>query len=420
MKITIHIDRISRKKPIRQRKMAGLLALAVISLLVMIAQASEYPANPNESNRYEYVADPAGALSGQTVEAVNNVLEHMRRQTTVEMAVAVVPGIGDEEIQPYAVGLFEEWGLGNADNDNGVLLAIDTGGRQYFLMTGYGVEGVLPDAVCMQLLSDNLVPAWRGGDLDAGVLAAVKAVAKIVEEPANAEELRSGNARNAGGRHVETLDPEVMMNFLYFVIVIAFVVSALLFIGDSRGRNLDSHQKSLRWRQHMAVYWILAVLSAGTGLVFALLALMRYRHTRNGTHRCPTCGTKMNKLSETEDNKYLSAGQDFEENLGTVDYDVWLCPRCGTLERFPYRENQKKYTECPACHTVAMTMTSDVVTRRPTTRSEGMGVRNYECLFCHHKEQKPYRIPRRNDDGGAALAAGMALGALGSRGGGGF
>ena len=127
----------------------------------------------------------------------------------------------------------------------------------------------------------------------------------------------------------------------------------------------------------------------------------------------------MKRLSEEEDNELLSPSQDFEEKIKTVDYDVWECPKCGTIERFPFKENQSKYTECPKCHTVAMRLVSDVVRVQPTTTREGMGEKIYKCEFCHHRESKPYKIPRKSDGTGAALAAGAVLGSMGRGGGGG-
>ena len=131
----------------------------------------------------------------------------------------------------------------------------------------------------------------------------------------------------------------------------------------------------------------------------------------------------MNRLPEDKDNELLSDSQDFEEKIKTVDYDVWECPRCGTVERFPFRSRQKKYTECPSCHTVAMCLECDMVVRPATVRSEGSGVKVYECQFCHYRDNRPYRIPRKEDPSAAIAAAavlGSTLGRGGSGGGGGF
>ena len=127
----------------------------------------------------------------------------------------------------------------------------------------------------------------------------------------------------------------------------------------------------------------------------------------------------MHRLNEEEDNALLTPSHDFEEKLKTVVYDVWECPSCGTVERLPYKAKQMKYSESPSCGTIAMSLAGTRTIRPATTRSEGVGVKIYECKFCHHKEERPYVIPKK-EDASAALAAGAVLGSMsrGSRGGG--
>lgn len=414
-------------------RLYGLLAVIILFLLAaampQALAADLYPVNPNLANREHYVADPAGILSASTVSQINAILEQMRRQTTVEMGVAVVPDIGDMEIQPYAVELFERWGLGNADNDNGVLFIVDHQGLQYFIVTGYGSEGVLTDALCRKILDENYVGPARAGDYDIAVLSTVKAVAAVVETPANAEALRSGKARNLSGADASDSEERdfggMLLSLVAFVAIIAFVFSMVLFFQTLRKKKgIDNYVKAENWRKILTAQWTLGILSAGTGLPFAVMGWLNYRKWRTKKRKCPTCGAMMNRLGEEEDNNYLHPNQDFEENLGTVDWDAWLCPKCGTVERFPFRANQLKYIECPQCHTVAMCLKSDRVVRRPTTRQEGLGVKTYECLYCHHSNDRQYRIPRESDGSGAvgALAAGAILGSMAGRrgGGGGF
>ena len=145
----------------------------------------------------------------------------------------------------------------------------------------------------------------------------------------------------------------------------------------------------------------------------------KYRNVRNKPMNCPRCKGKMHKLNEQEDNNYLSASQDLEERLNTVDYDVWVCDKCGTIERFPFRTSQLKYQECPNCHTVAMCEVRDHTIVPATTRSTGIGEKIYECKYCNNRTSKKYTIPQKADGTAAALAAGAILGS-GSRGGGGF
>lgn len=408
-------------------RLYGLLVAVILILLPAASPralaADLYPANPNIANREHYVADPSGVLNAATVSQINAILEQLRRQTTVEMGVAIVPNIGDMEIQPYAVELFERWGLGNSDNDNGVLFVVDHQGRQYFIATGYGSEGVLTDAICREILDGNYVGPARAGDYDKAVLSTVKAVAAVMEIPANAEALRSGKARNISGADAgEDKDLGAFLwQMILFVAGAAFVTALCFFCYDLYAtRCRDTYDKAMMWRGHLTTFWTCSVLSMGTALPFALLALFLYRAGRTRKRKCPTCGAMMNRLGEEEDNNYLHPNQDFEENLGTVDWDAWLCPRCGTVERFPFRARQLKYTECPQCHTVAMCLKSDRVVRRPTTRQEGLGVKTYECLYCHNRNEHSYNIPRESDGSAAgALAAGAILGSMAGRGGGG-
>lgn len=400
-----------------------ILLLAAVTLTAA-AQDDFFPRNPNLDNAENYIADPAGKVSPDDCARLNAQIEQLRRLTTVELAIAVVPGIGDYEIQPYSVELFEKWGLGGSDKDNGLLIVIDTGKMQGFITTGYGLEGVLPDFEVEKIFRNDLAPDVKKGDIGAGLFACVQALSVKLSTPEAIEEIKSGNARNRTGRDLDdddSLDAGTLWNFIFWEALAVFVVTLGFFCYDLWScRRRDNYEKAMMWRSHLSMYWLAALFSVGMALPFALLALFLYRSGRNKRRRCATCGARMNKLSETDDNAYLSLSQDFEENLGTVDYDVWLCPKCGTVERFPFLEKQQKYSECPRCHTRAYALKCDRIIVPATTRAAGHGVRTYECLFCHHHDDKPYKIPRKDDGAAAAVAAGAILGSMGRGGGGGF
>lgn len=258
----------------------------------------------------------------------------------------------------------------------------------------------------------------REGRPAEGIENAVSTTVGILENPRNAEELMSqeDDIYNQGPK---ALDKTTFYNFILIVVLVITASGIVMFIGDLRkSRKEDVYHRAKLWRSKKVVYWILVFFSAGLLLPFAIIAESLYHRNRNRRIKCPTCGHKMNKLSEEQDNELLSSSQDLEEKLGSVDYDVWVCPECGTIERFPFREKQTTYTECPACHTVAMQLVSDRVIRPATIHHGGEGVKTYKCLFCHHTEERRYKIPKKNNDG-ALLAAGAILGAS-SRGGGGF
>lgn len=412
------------KRIYNMMKSLKIICLMLFASLAAVVMAKDYsPAdveNVNLRDRREFVADPAGLLSPSVKTAVNERLQTLLARSTCEMAVVVIPSIGDTPIEDWSEELFTKWGIGKADKDNGVLLVIAVDNRKVRIQTGYGVEGVLTDVACANIIRQTIVSNMREGKIDDAVNESTALIFDALTDPAVADELRSEQEGPQGENDV--LSKEVIWEFLFLVMGIAFMFNLTLFCYDlfsiSRGR-FDSYQKSMMWRKHLVSYLIGGVISAGTGLIFFLLALFLYRVYRTRPHRCPTCGKRMKRLSEEQDNELLTDSQDFEEKLKTVDYDVWECPHCGTVQRYPYKSNQKKYTECPACHTVAMCLECDTVLVPPTTRREGHGERLYECKFCHHQHRKPYRIPKKSDDSGALIAGAVIGSALGRGGGGG-
>lgn len=374
-----------------------------------------------KTNRTQYVSDPANLLSEGVKAEVNDRLARLRAQTSVECVVALPPEIGDVEPVEWCEELFTLWGIGKSDKDNGVLLMISPGSRKAFLMTGYGVEGALPDVDCNNILNVYVYPAMRQDNLAKAVNDATSQISTILQDPTLAEELKSAQSDNYAGS-LKTLDSSVIWNFVYGVAAVIFIISICVFIHDcvAARKCKSNYTKAELWRAHLPTFFWLGVLSCGAGLIFFLLAWAIYRRWRMRPLKCSTCGAKMKRLPEDKDNELLSDAQDFEEKIQSVDYDVWECPSCGTIERFPYRANQKKYTECPQCHTVAMCLECDMTVRPSTVATEGQGVKVYECQYCHYRNDKPYRIPKKEDPSSAIAAAAILGSALGRGGRGGF
>ena len=399
----------------------GIIAF-LMALLMSAGLYAQNPAslpNPNLGNPDNYVCDPQHQLAPGTVSYVNKTIAEVRRKTTAEIAVAVVNNLDGMEVQDYAYELFRHWGLGKKDKNNGVLLLIARGDRKCFIQVGSGLEGVLPDISCANIINRFIIPPLRNGkNLNQAVAGGVNEIALVISDPAVAEEVKSNLGSSATGRF-ESLDSEVFMEFIILVVGCVFLFTLILFIIDlTTTRKRDNYRRAMTWKSHMGTYWWGVGLSLGLALPITLLAYWMYRRARDVKEICDTCGAKMNKLSEVDDNAFLSDSQDFEEKLGTVDYDVWLCPDCGTVARFPYVEKQLKYKKCPSCQTIAMNLVMDKVVVPATTTRQGHGERLYECQYCHHKQREGYVIPKKSND--AAILGAMAAGAmLGGRSGGG-
>lgn len=371
------------------------LLLIFVAFPVFAEYAPEDMPNVNIANRYEYVSDPGNLLRPETKKQVNQMLWDLRQQTSVEMAVALPPDIGDYTIEEWSERLFTSWGIGKSDKDNGVLLVIAPEQRMARIQTGYGVEGVLTDIASKKIITNQIAPRMSEGDIDGAVLAAVSQINGALTDPGVADELKS-NERDNFGNNMETLDKSVFFQFISIIFLICFLFSSVYFFKTAFSlRKKDNYHKALGWRNTLRTLGWLTIFSAGSGIVFYLIAYFLYRRNRTRRRLCSTCGAKMNRLPEDKDNELLSSSQDFEEKLNTIDYDVWECPSCGTIERYPFKLKQLKYTECPSCHTVAMHLVGENTLRHPSMTHEGMGEKIYECEYCHHRKRVPFSIPRK-------------------------
>ena len=129
------------------------------------------------------IANPDGILSSVAQARLNAILTELERTSGAQVAVVAIDNIRPRDVFSFAQSLFEHWGIGHADRDDGLLILLVADQRTVRLHTGYGLEGILPDAVCKHIEEDDMLPAFRRGDMDGGVIAGVQRVARLLESP---------------------------------------------------------------------------------------------------------------------------------------------------------------------------------------------------------------------------------------------
>lgn len=375
--------------------------------------------NVHVQDRTRYVADPDHYITTVERASLDARLDSIRRATTVEPMIAVVGDIPDDtDIDTYATELFGAWGLGKKDKDNGLLIVVAVEPHKVAIRTGYGLEGVMPDITCGRIIREDLAPAFRRGAYGRGLLAATDRIERILTDPEYAAELRSAqpDADDAGSSQD---DRDAFAFYLMCALGLPVVMAICLGISllNLRGRSdYDKYCALASWRAPML---ILGFIGVGIPFVVVIPFILLLNHWRNHARNCPTCGTRMNKVDEVNDNRFLTPSQDLEERIGSVDYDVWLCPKCGETDILPYVQSSSQYVECDRCHARTARLVADRIVRRPTSTAKGLGVKEYECLNCHHRQNRNYDIPRDESGAAAALGAAAILGST-RRGGGGF
>jgi uncharacterized protein len=135
------------------------------------------------------VNDYAGILSPAEKEALEQRCRELRQKTGAELAVVVLDSLHGGEIDDFTNKLFARWGVGQKEQDNGILLLVALQDRKARIEVGYGLEPILPDALAGRILDEQLFPAFREQRYAAGLSAAVNRIVDIVVrgEPAPAQ-----------------------------------------------------------------------------------------------------------------------------------------------------------------------------------------------------------------------------------------
>lgn len=126
------------------------------------------------------VHDEAKILSPAAVSELEQFLKLHEDSTSNQIAILIMQTLNDFPIEEYALQVAEEWKLGQADKDNGALLLIAVQDRKVRIEVGEGLEGVLPDAVCNQIIRNEIAPHFRQNDYEGGIKAAVTAMIQAI------------------------------------------------------------------------------------------------------------------------------------------------------------------------------------------------------------------------------------------------
>ncbi len=161
-------------------QMPSLVRSLFYFLFVLIsAQAFAQRAIPPHGG--EWVHDEANVLSASTKAELETILKHHRDSTSNQIAVYLIPSLEGDDIDDYANRVFAEWKLGQEKKDNGVLFLIAMQDKKMRIEVGYGLEGVLTDALSSRINRNEVSPHFRAGDYEGGVKAGVVAIIKSIQ-----------------------------------------------------------------------------------------------------------------------------------------------------------------------------------------------------------------------------------------------
>lgn len=364
----------------------------------VFAFSIEQIVNPKTSCANCYVANQDAILSSSATDSLNQILHTLNQKTGIEIAVVAIEGEQTTSAREVSMELFDAWKIGKKGEDNGIIIILTKASREVFIRTGYGVEGILTDALSTRIVNNYMIPYFKKGQWDEGFILGVEQVVSLLDKT---YENNSKKEKNISKDYS-------IFSLFYLIFSLIFFVLAIILIYKGYSHISNNYKlEKIKALKQKSLPWLIV------GIVFfpALLLLLVWvnfvakRKIRLSKVKC-SCGCDMRRLSEKEEDKYLSRKAQIEEEIGSKNYDVWLCESCGNTVIYPYDKMLSIYTECPSCKAKACYKQSEKVLKYPTSFRNGIMRKTYRCKNCNHISHIDSDIPRS----GGVIVGGMGSG----------
>lgn len=152
--------------------------VVTISLFLLLPAVWAAPSFPHLSGR---VVDQAAVLSLQAESRLMTMLKAHEASTSNQLVVATIRDLEGLAITEYSHGLARHWALGQKDKNNGVLFLIAPQARKVRIEVGYGLEGVLTDAIAHNIIHSRVLPLFRQGELESGIILGAESILQVIE-----------------------------------------------------------------------------------------------------------------------------------------------------------------------------------------------------------------------------------------------
>jgi uncharacterized protein len=340
-----------------------LLALAFPASLN--AEQIEHITNPRENGGW--VTDMVGVLDADAVAELNQMIAAAEAEMSNEIGVVFIHNSGNETPRTFALNLFNYWGIGKAESNNGLLVLMVMEARRLEMITGDGVRATLSDAWLKSMQEAEMVPEFKRGEFGKGVLTGVRL---------SIERLKESRERILS-------DEPVYEKPL-----------------SAKARDAAKDLPDWAW-------WILGLFGLGGGGA-------GFKHRRDRT--CPACKTRMSMLSEAADDVHLTEGQKTEERIGSVDWQYWYCQTCNFSRLLKSGSWFSGFSKCTSCRNKTLE-TTNTTTRHATYTSTGSMLVTEDCRHCDFHNTFSRTIPMKTRSSSSSGSSGSFGGGSSSGGG---
>jgi len=420
-------------------------------------------ANPKTTGT-GYVSNADHIISNATAVKLNLLIEPLNEQGKAQVAVVLINSIGDQVPKDFATELLRKWGIGDHKKNNGLLILVVADQRRIEFEVGYGLEGLLTDLTCQRIQQGLMIPYFKKGDYDSGVLKGVQLVVNTIDTGVD-QSLDEDNlypelgwvlfqdilfflayigaytayTTSKRGEYVVHSASGWWVPFLLFGPLIIVSVIALatpvfvkwdlfflisyccwsIFFSFAIGNMLASEpagETRIQQYQYLKlVVWgftIYTILFPLPFLIFKFISAKRRLHRlRYDPYQSPDDGSEMTLMKDNREEE-LTEKEQMEEKLGSVAYDLWKGENGDPVMKLAYLNQNTKIRRCKKCCSITAKRTKRVVETKATTKRQGIASLYYTCQICGKSDfiNKPIsRKPELNIFKGM-FAAGLAAG----------
>ena len=202
---------VTNIKPKHRRFLTGLSIFAAAILILAASQRLLALDVPKLKGR---VNDYAGMLSPGTEGQLESMLQQLEQAESTQIVVLTVPSLEGDALEDFSMRVAEQWKVGQKGLDNGAILLVVQADRKLRIEVGYGLEGRLTDLLAGQIIRNVIVPEFKAGRFDQGVLQGVGAMAGVVKGEFKAPAKTRRPARRGSG----------FRSSIIFAIIILFII----------------------------------------------------------------------------------------------------------------------------------------------------------------------------------------------------
>jgi uncharacterized protein len=338
-------------KPIRRLFAAGLLLI----LLALTSQAVHAQGHyPQRTDRY--VNDYAHLLTSADAASLQEICSNLLRTKGIELVVVSIGSTNDydtsdQAIEPFATHLFNTWGIGDRQRNDGVLLLVAAKDRKVRIEVGSGY-GDRYNATMQGVIDQNILPRFRRDDYSQGIVDGARGIAAVLSAS------QSAGSSSSPAAHAPVPN-----------------TSAAALPASAPSSPVSP----------------LALLGGGAAALGAATFGARY-YVLNRPRRCPHCQAQMTRLNELASEQYLDAGQKVEKSLNSVNYDVWQCPQCQEPVLYAHNRWFAGVQNCPGCRYRTLRVQEQTMVSA-TYSTTGIKEINRDCQHCSYHDTDTVTLP---------------------------